>query len=208
MTSSTATPAIAATIALIKNCILRLKANCDGASSHDGAGFSKFDTQAGHDFAHRIQAGRLFSPKQFAYMGSLCVKYRGQLRGVDGWNEDAIKEFIASVKDGTFTDIAEQIQPAKQEAPATKPGSEFVETQGVFVKYSTSGAAMHVLFNGNRKEWIPCSQVHADDKLQQGVETVFRVPRWIVEQKNLPAPRVVAAPAPVAPRAIVTHVIE
>lgn len=222
MTASNATPAIAATLTMVRNCILVLKANCDGASSIDGAGFSKFDTQAGRDFAERIQANKHFTAKQYAYMGALCVKYRRQLQSVSGFNEAAVKALVKELRDGTTdtltvikalqTPVATSPDANTNSVPAPAPnGNDFVESQGVFERYSNSGMAMLIKFGG-RKEWIPCSVVHPDDKMQQGVETVFRVKRWTAETKDLPLPRKVpaanSAPAPASARVVVTHVIE
>ncbi len=186
MTTSTATPAIAATLDMVRNCILALRSECDGAASWDGAGFSKFDRQAGHDFADKIREGRNFSPKQFAYMASLCVKYRKQLSAnVKEFDEAACKALIEAVKSGNF---ATPEAPAKKEA-APDPGKEFVATFGAFVKNSDSGKVTRINFGNSRFEWVPNSSIHPDDALALATRmpVEFRVHRWIFDEKRLPA---------------------
>ncbi len=61
--------------------IQRLAGVCNGASSWDGAGFSKMDTEFGHSLAQRAAQGRAWSEKQAAAALKLINKYRKQLGG-------------------------------------------------------------------------------------------------------------------------------
>jgi hypothetical protein len=61
--------------------ILQLAGVCNGASTWDGAGFSKMDTNFGHSLAQRAQQGRAWSEKQAAAALKLINKYRKQLGG-------------------------------------------------------------------------------------------------------------------------------
>ena len=69
----------ASAIEMVFNCILFLAGRCNGASSYDGAGFSKFDVEMGHSFASKIEQGYNFTPRMLAAAHRLCVKYRKQL---------------------------------------------------------------------------------------------------------------------------------
>ena len=61
--------------------ILTLAGVCNGASTWDGAGFSKVDTAFGHSLAERAQQGRAWTEKQAAGALKLINKYRKQIGG-------------------------------------------------------------------------------------------------------------------------------
>ena len=61
--------------------ISQLAGVCNGASTWDGAGFSKFDTHFGHSLAERFQQGRPWTVKQAEAALKLLRKYRNQLGG-------------------------------------------------------------------------------------------------------------------------------
>lgn len=61
--------------------ICQLAGVCNGASTWDGAGFSKMDTNFGHSLAQRAQQGRAWTEKQAAATLKLINKYRKQLGG-------------------------------------------------------------------------------------------------------------------------------
>ena len=71
--------------------IMTLAGMCNGASSWDGAGFSKMDTAFGHSLAERAAQGRAWTEKQAQGALKLINKYRRQIGG-----EAAIKAWMQS----------------------------------------------------------------------------------------------------------------
>jgi hypothetical protein len=63
--------------------IQNLAGVCNGASTWDGAGFSRMDVSLGHSLAERAQQGRSWTQKQAAAALKLIQKYAGQLGGKD-----------------------------------------------------------------------------------------------------------------------------
>lgn len=63
--------------------IMTLAGVCNGASTWDGAGFSKMDVSFGHSLAERASQGRVWSVKQAAAALKLITKYARQLGGKD-----------------------------------------------------------------------------------------------------------------------------
>ena len=63
--------------------IMQLAGVCNGASTWDGAGFSKMDVSFGHSLAQRASQGRVWSVKQAAAALKLITKYSRQLGGKD-----------------------------------------------------------------------------------------------------------------------------
>ena len=61
--------------------IMQLAGVCNGASTWDGAGFSKMDTSFGHSLAERAQRGQAWTEKQAQAALKLINKYRKQLGG-------------------------------------------------------------------------------------------------------------------------------
>lgn len=61
--------------------IMHLAGVCNGASTWDGAGFSKLDTAFGHSLATRAAQGRAWTKKQALGALKLIQKYRRQLGG-------------------------------------------------------------------------------------------------------------------------------
>ena len=61
--------------------IQQLAGVCNGASTWDGAGFSKMDVSFGHSLAERASQGRTWSVKQAAAALKLITKYSRQLGG-------------------------------------------------------------------------------------------------------------------------------
>jgi hypothetical protein len=61
--------------------IMQLAGVCNGASTWDGAGFSKIDTNFGHSLAERAKGGRAWTEKQAQAALKLINKYRKQLGG-------------------------------------------------------------------------------------------------------------------------------
>ena len=61
--------------------ILTLAGVCNGASTWDGAGFSKMDTAFGHSLAERAQQGRPWTARQAQGALKLITKYRRQIGG-------------------------------------------------------------------------------------------------------------------------------
>ena len=61
--------------------IQQLAGVCNGASTWDGAGFSKMDTAFGHSLAERAAQGRAWSQKQAQAALKLINKYRRQIGG-------------------------------------------------------------------------------------------------------------------------------
>lgn len=163
----------------IRNSILFLSGHCDGASSFDDIGFSKFDTQPGNNFAQGIQRGYKFSVKQYIYMAKLAIKYRRQLHEMQGYDEIAIKELLAEMQKEGF-----KLPETETATPQINPGKEYVYTHGIFVRQSTSGLATQIKF-ADLLIWIPNSAIHPDDKLNRW-DTVFRVQKWIYDEKKLP----------------------
>jgi hypothetical protein len=66
--------------------IMTLAGVCNGASTWDGAGFSKMDVSFGHSLAQRASQGRVWSVKQAAAALKLITKYSRQLGGKDHVN--------------------------------------------------------------------------------------------------------------------------
>jgi hypothetical protein len=68
--------------------IQQLAGVCNGASTWDGAGFSKMDTSFGHSLAQRASQGRAWTVKQAAAALKLITKYSRQIGGkefVQAW---------------------------------------------------------------------------------------------------------------------------
>jgi hypothetical protein len=63
--------------------IMQLAGVCNGASTWDGAGFSKMDVSFGHSLAQRASQGRAWSVKQASAALKLITKYARQLGGKD-----------------------------------------------------------------------------------------------------------------------------
>jgi hypothetical protein len=63
--------------------IQQLAGVCNGASTWDGAGFSKMDVSFGHSLAQRAAQGRAWSQKQAQAALKLITKYSRQLGGKD-----------------------------------------------------------------------------------------------------------------------------
>ena len=61
--------------------IMTLAGVCNGASTWDGAGFSKMDVSFGHSLAERASQGRTWSVKQASAALKLITKYSRQLGG-------------------------------------------------------------------------------------------------------------------------------
>jgi hypothetical protein len=61
--------------------IMNLAGMCNGASSWDGAGFSKTDVQFGHSLAAQAAQGRAWSMKQASAALKMITKYARQLGG-------------------------------------------------------------------------------------------------------------------------------
>lgn len=81
-----------------QDALVALASVCDGASTHDGAGFSGADTDFGRDLASK---GREYgwTEKQHGAAKRLCHKYRKQLRNDFGFDPDALaSEEFAAVK--------------------------------------------------------------------------------------------------------------
>lgn len=73
--------------------ICQLANLCDGASSWDGSGFSKFDASFGHSLASRASNGCAWSEKQASSALDLIRKYQAQLGGkefINSWLEKPI----------------------------------------------------------------------------------------------------------------------
>lgn len=68
--------------------IQTLAGMCNHASTWDGAGFSKMDTQFGHSLAEKAQQGRAWTEKQATCALKLINKYRRQIGGeafINSW---------------------------------------------------------------------------------------------------------------------------
>lgn len=84
----------------------QLAQNCDRASSCDGMGFSKHDTNLGHSLVSRVNDGHAWSQKQAKVVLSLITKYSKQLGG---------PEFIRSwMQNPTFAKMPCALKPEKK----------------------------------------------------------------------------------------------
>jgi len=72
----------------VESMICTLAGMCNGASTYDGAGFSKVDVNFGHSLAERASENRAWTEKQAHAAIKLIKKYQRQLGGaelIDNW---------------------------------------------------------------------------------------------------------------------------
>mgnify|MGYP001568891805 CR=1 FL=1 len=100
----------------IRTAILTLAGRCDGARTRDGAGFNRYDTEAGHALASRIETGEAID---LAYAMRLASKYRRQLTAA------GIVLPTAPPTHGVVPDT-----PLASPAPATHRGGVEIERMG------------------------------------------------------------------------------
>jgi hypothetical protein len=142
-------------VSMVSRAILTLAGQCDGARSHDGVGFSRFDCEFGFSLADSIAKWGRLTPKQHTAAQRLCVKYAKQLIAA-GFNLNDLM-------------VEEPPEAAEKKAPTMK--------RFIAEVVKETDKAVQVLING-ASYWMPKSQAHIE-----GAEIVL--PEWLAAKKGL-----------------------
>jgi hypothetical protein len=149
--------------------IIFLASRCNGATSEDGAGFSKFDARTGHDLAEKLVRFENFaSEKQLAFAQKICNKYRRQL------------------DEGGFSlaEIKAEVFEAVERAPRAAPADGVI--LAAIVSHSQSGKAIRIA-QGGRCTWVPVSQIKNRAPTETFGVFAFTLPAWVIADKGLVA---------------------
>lgn len=101
-------PSVDDPLECIEEALVFLASACDGASSKDGSGFSKFDAEFGESLVTRIQEGKRLTPKQYKKALDMLGKYENtQLSGFSLPGDDQLE--------GVLAELEQQFQSQKNE---------------------------------------------------------------------------------------------
>ena len=98
----------------VEEAILYLDSCCDGATTTDGAGFSKYDVEAGKRLANKIRSGEKLNKSEKRKAMRLAHKYRKQLEAAGIDHEAAIKEAEKDTKSAS-TKLVEFVSSSNSE---------------------------------------------------------------------------------------------
>jgi hypothetical protein len=147
----------------VRDALNKVLSLCDGAHSHDGVGFSGYDTIFAHDLA--AKSNWTYPMEKAIY--KMLFRYRVQLAKLHGID---------------YAAIIVPVETAFESKPKPTVKADF------FVKRSTDKALLvQGFFNQRLKElWLPKSQILSSKANGNGRDAfTFELPEWLARQNGL-----------------------